>query len=163
MAKELILRLVYNQVTPTPTPGPSPTPSSTPTPTPTPTPTVVTYDYSCGDGTQQVFTGSDLYGTYDLITVDATDPSNGTFYWTSQERPNRFTLYDDTSTVYTTGWVGIANYSGPWGSSLNTSINGNTTFTWTNTSGRTIQIEYGPSGPPDYLSDAANYSIVCGT
>lgn len=144
---------------------PSPPTPPTPAPTPTPAPAVVSY-YSCDDGTVSLTTGSDNYGIYPINYVDPNDGANNVFYWGCASRPNRFTVSDSSGTIYTSGWVGYANYAGPWGSSLNTSTTGNSSFTWGSTSNRQVQVEFGacenPGGSP-CLSDDANWSIVCAT
>ena len=158
--------------TPTPTVTPTPTPAVTPAVTPAPTPAVTpapTHTYACGGGdiTQSTAAGVNGYGLYPVYSISSTDPTtNNSVYWESFDRPNRFSLSDGSGAIWNSGWVGYANYSGPWGASLNTSLSGNSTFSWGSTSNREMRVEYGacenPSGTP-CLSDAARWSITCGT
>ena len=142
---------------------------TTPAPTPPPTPAPVVLNYACGGGniTQSTSAGQNNYGLYPVYSISSTDSApNNTVYWTSYDRPNRFSLSDGSGAIWNSGWVGYANYSGPWGASLNTAQSGNSTFSWGNTSNREMRVEYGacenPGGTP-CLNDAAVWSITCGT
>jgi hypothetical protein len=120
-------------------------------------------DYSCGDGTETFSTGSNLYGIYPSMSVCPSSNECGTFVYDAFDRPNRFNLYDNGGLVATSGWVGFADYSGPWGVDLNVSPNGSFTYDFSTTSGRYVEIEYGPADPTDPISDSAEWSLTCGT
>jgi hypothetical protein len=121
------------------------------------------YDYICGDGTETFNTGSNLYGVYPTSSVCPTSNECGTFVYDAFDRPNRFNLYDNGGLVATSGWVGYADYSGPWGSDLNVSPNGSFTYDFSTTLGRYVEIEYGPASPTTPISDSAEWSLTCGT
>lgn len=97
---------------------------------------------------------------YPIIDLCDTLPSNIEMEWNSYDRPNRFTVYDNSGQLGTTGWVGYANYAGPWGLSLNTAQSGYMNITFGSLYGRYILVEAGPAGP-DELSDSWNLAINC--
>lgn len=149
--------------TPSPTPAPVTPSPTTPAPTPAPTtpaPTAVPC-YDCGDGYVSLSTSDTNYGTYAQRDVCSTSDASGTINWTSFDRPNRFNVRNGSSIVFTTGWKGYANYAGPWGTSLNTATSGTDSFTWSGTSGRNVQVEYGGADPSLGDSDSAQWQINC--
>ena len=145
---------------PVPVPSaPSPSPVPVPVPIPTPTPTSC---YDCGDGTLSFSTSSVNYGQYDSTNVCAGSDTSGTITWGVAQRPNRFNIYSNTSGLdYTSGWKGVANYAGPWGTSLNTSTTGTDSFTFSNTVGRRVMVEFGGADPSSPTNDSADWSIAC--
>ena len=146
---------VNNCVTPTTT-----TTTTTSTSTTTQAPC---FDYYCGSGSVIFTTGALNYGIYPTEAVCASSNECGTFVYSAYDRPNRFSLYDASGLVATSGWVGYADYSGPWGSDLNVSPNGSFPYDFGSTSGRYVQVEYGNADPLDPLSDSAEWSLTCGT
>lgn len=61
----------------------------------------------------------DLNGSNDAVTLT----------WDASGVPNRFNVYNSEKVlIFSTGWKGVANYSGPWGSSLNTPTSGSNSF-----------------------------------
>ena len=66
-----------------------------------------------------------------------------------------------SGTVFDSGWVGYANYSGPWGSSVNNSGDIFDSFDYGSTSGRQLRVLAGAAGT-DGLTDAVNVTITCG-
>lgn len=61
------------------------------------------------------------YHIYPDKVLNFCDEPGGTVYiaLNAVDVPNKFTVYDANGlTVASTGWIGNANYSGPWGSSL---------------------------------------------
>jgi hypothetical protein len=89
------------------------------------------------------------------------------FAWSVVDRPNRFTVYDSTGIRWTSGfpgtngWVGQANYPGPWGLSLSTPLLGSTNICFLSTSGRYVLVETGNASPTSPISDSFNYTITC--
>jgi hypothetical protein len=76
--------------------------------------------------------------------------------------PNRFTVRTGSipgsgSYVTDSGWIGYANYSGPWGSSLSTQNTQTITFTKTSDY-YTIQIE---TSVPSFMSDSWEVNLAC--
>lgn len=141
--------------------GTTTTTTAAPTTTTTtiaPTTTTTTLSlYSCNDGiVQGSYSGTSQY-TYPDRSVSSASNQYSVFYWVTYDRPNRFTLIDDSGTIYTTGWVGYANYPGPWGDSLNTATTGNQYFGWGSTSGRKVRVDAGNGS----ISDAYEWQIVC--
>jgi RHS repeat-associated protein len=85
-----------------------------------------------------------------LITVDCD----------AVEIPNRFTIYDASgSFVASTGWIGNANYPGPWGSSLNQPSHQFMTFTKGASATYKLRVETVTSTT---TSDAWFASLTCG-
>lgn len=77
-------------------------------------------------------------------------------------RPNRFTLYEDGSTIQSTGWKGYAPYPGPWGLSLSTSESGDIVFNPLPGKVYKIRVEAGPAGPSPYdLADNYTITVSC--
>ena len=81
--------------------------------------------------------------------------------WSSLDRPNRFTWYDNSGMLATTGWVGTAAYSGPWGASLSTSTTGTLTIPYTSGQGIYLLVEAGPANALDPISDTFTVQIIC--
>ncbi|RAV98520.1 hypothetical protein [Pseudochryseolinea flava] len=110
------------------------------------------YFYNSYYGTQ--------YYLYPVSTVNIT-PGSTTIsaYCTAYDVPNRFTLRNGAgNNVASSGWIGYANYPGPWGSSLSNGsnitisapVNGSSTFT--------LEVETVPGGG---LNDAWAASVGC--
>jgi hypothetical protein len=83
------------------------------------------------------------------------------FIWSSGERPNRFNVYDSTGLRWTSGWVGQADYFGPWGASLNTPLDGSSDICFLSKLGRYVRVDAGGANPINPISDDFNYTIVC--
>ena len=80
--------------------------------------------YNCGEGFT-LTTSSIAYTQY--APVDICDQNEGTFMVFSYDvinRPNRINIYNQLGLVSSSGWVGQADYAGPWGASLNTPSTG---------------------------------------
>jgi hypothetical protein len=159
-----------NNPTPTPTPtstqGPTPTATSTPTPTPTPT---ATYP-GCGSTLQGTYTPSNQQS--DRRPLDLRGASNGstiTVSYNSNDRPNRFAISNGLTNVIISGnngtlsggWVGTANYYGPWGSSLARPLSGTMTFTYDNTKTYELIVDIGNAAPINPISDSWDVTITC--
>lgn len=147
------------------------------TPTPPYEPPLNSYIYSCNytSNTNTYTSATATYGAgeYSVYQFDGTTEATQSFKWLSYDRPNKFTLYDDSSTfaapIYTTGWVGKATYANTsgksqWGSSLDTDTSGSQVIKWGSTSGRKVRIDYGRTHPTDTSlqeGDVARFSLVC--
>lgn len=86
--------------------------------------------YACG----ATITGSNTHNgfyTYPNYILDVRGATaDVTLTYDVIDRPNRLSVYDDQNNlVVTSGWRGVAAYSGPWGASLNTTTTGVITFT----------------------------------
>ena len=88
--------------------------------------------------------------------------------WTSFDRPNKFTLYDDSSTfanpIYSTGWVGKSTYANAagkdqWTVPLDADTSGSQTITWGSTTGRKVRVDYGYNNGT--LNDVSVFSLTC--
>ena len=115
------------------------------------------------------FTGTEAGSAYFMYPARYVNVYNSSivqlmFSFNANDRPNRFTVYDENDMlVATTGWVGTANYSGPWGSSLNVAASGS--FIVNRDPGSTyykILVEAGPGAPVSPISDSWNLSVMCG-
>jgi len=142
--------------------GTTPCICSTPTPTttPTPTPTLVS-SLGCSGGTiSGTYSGNNQY-TYPNQPISSIVDSYINFSWGSIDRPNRFSVYDSTGLLWTSGWVGFADYAGPWGPSLNTPSTGNSNICFLSPSGRYVLVEAGNASPITPISDAYEYTLTC--
>ncbi len=155
--------------TPPPTTAPSAAPTSAPTSAPTnsPTPAPATStnrSYSCTSQSTISFTTSSLnYTIYDPVDIPSSDTQYNNFISIqAYDRPNRITVIDDSGTVYDSGWVGYADYSGPWGNEVNTQGYIQDNFDYGSTSGRQLRVLGGASDPSNPMYDAVNITIACG-
>lgn len=114
----------------------------------------------CNSGWQQLYESNTTVGSYADQVVCASMPLQVTLLYDVLGRPNRFTVYEGASIVYNSGWVGLANYAGPWGQSLSTSTTGNANITFTTTVGRKIVIERGGASSANE-SDAVQFNLQC--
>ncbi len=122
---------------------------------------LVPLSYSCNDGiVQGGYAGVGQY-TYANQNVTGTTTSLVNLFWEVYDRPNIISVYDSTGQRYTTGWVGIANYFGPWGTSLNTPTTGSIIVSFASTNGRYVAVTAGPADPGDPLADAYSWSLTC--
>jgi hypothetical protein len=122
---------------------------------------LIPLSYSCGDGiVQGGYAGVSQY-TYPNQNITGTTTALVYLYWEVYERPNIISVYDSSGLRYTTGWVGYAAYSGPWGPSLNTSTTGTILVTFASTNGRYISVQAGPADPGNPLADGYSWSLSC--
>ena len=130
---------------------------------------VCTYDSTCAGTGGGYGCGSSLSGQYASggyhqypdYTLNLSNVAQGATVQVNcdaVEIPNRFSVYAaNGSLVATTGWIGYADYSGPWGSSLSTPPNQVLLFTkQTNT--YTLKVE---TAPPFSMSDSWNAIVTC--
>lgn len=101
------------------------------------------------------YSGGGYHG-YGRQTIDLTGRSGSvgiTFYVAAV--PNRFTYYDGSGNyIDTSGWVGDANYQGPWGSSLHKGPN---TFTVYFSGGASYGIDVETVTNPDAGARSTDY------
>ena len=108
----------------TPTRTPSVTPTRTPSVTPTPSETLPVIGIPAPFATGMTYSTLNSSHTYPTFIIDFGPSFAGkTSSLTVEpygETPNNFVVkrYSDTGTALSTGWVGDASYSGPWGPSL---------------------------------------------
>jgi len=137
------------------------TTQATTTTSTTTTTTEIIYDYSCNGPFATEATLDLSYGSYPTKIINPSDTSTNVFNWVALDRPNRFNVYNNGNLIATSGWVGVANYPGPWGMSLSTPGTGSFSFSWTSTSNREVRIEYGASDPNNQIGDGAEWSLSC--
>jgi hypothetical protein len=107
-------------------------------------------------------------GSYSPIAI-CTDIPQQTFVNTdvllSNTRPAKISIYDATNfEVVSSGWIGQANYVGPWGSSLNTELTSSLSF------GYSIllapyyyDIQYGNANLSDIKNSSVYVALTCDT
>lgn len=120
---------------------------------------VLLVSYGCGETITQE-TVSATYVDLGLFHLDVDAADTVDLNWTVDQRPNRFTLYNNGVLEQTTGWRGSAAYGGPWGMSLETALSGTMTF---DVSGGpyTLRVEVGNADPDNILSDSFEVVIGC--
>lgn len=114
----------------------------------------------CESGAQILNESSTSYGSYPDQVICSTVPTEVTLFWDAKGRPNRYTVYEGSAIVYNSGWVGNADYPGPWGSTLSTSTTGNSSITFSGTADRKIVVEHGGASP-NGEADSAEFTLVC--
>jgi hypothetical protein len=115
--------------------------------------------YECNDFVSGTYAGSD-YHIYENYFI-CNDLAAGTiqFNWVALDRPNRFSLYNSSGLITTSGWVGSATYPGPWGASLSTPNSGTLGSPYTND--MYLLVEAGPADPTSPISDTWQGTFVC--
>ena len=112
---------------------------------------------NCGESNSNVYAG---IGYYKYPQIDLCINGNPVLYWDVINRPDRITVYNSVGLIATTGWVGYANYYGPWGSSLNTPTSGSLPFTYDpNFEPYYVLVEAGNGNPLNPESDSYNFYI----
>jgi hypothetical protein len=114
----------------------------------------------CGINQFGSYAPADYYVYPTASICNAVSSSNVLFYY-AYDRPNRFNLYDSAGAVTSSGWVGYADYAGPWGASLNVDPDGDIPFTFNSGTGRYMLVEAGPADTESPISDAYEWVIVC--
>ena len=146
-----------------PTQPPTNPPTQPPTNPPTPPPIPGVLDtYYCDSGFYEFSTYSSLYGNYSDLILNFYDPQYQNYIEVeSFTRPNRVVIEDSDGVVLDTGWLGYANYSGPWGSSLNNTGEYREYFDYNRStdSNRRLKTEYGNSLTH---ADLVKINISCG-
>jgi hypothetical protein len=119
--------------------------------------------YECNGFINGSYNNSDFhqYNPHYICDSLSTDFISG--YYEVYDRPNRFTWYDDGGFITTSGWVGFANYPGPWGPSLSTPTSGILTAPYTSGNGLYLLVEAGPADPLNPLTDSYSVTISCST
>lgn len=107
-------------------------------------------------------------GEYDVHQIGGSSETTQSLLWSSYDRPNKFTFYDDSSTfanpIYTTGWVGKSTYANAagkdqWSVPLDAATSGSQSIKWGSTTGRKVRVDYGYNNGT--LNDVAVFSLVC--
>lgn len=120
--------------------------------------------YACGATITDTYAPSAYYTYADKhIDVYNSDISQLLFNFNANDRPNRFTVYDENGLlVATSGWVGTASYSGPWGASLSTSPSGSlTVIRDPGSTYYSLRVEAGPANPASPISDSWTVQVLC--
>ena len=80
--------------------------------------------YNCGEGFT-LTTSSIEYTQYAPVDICGQDEETFmVFSYDVINRPNKIDIYNQNGIVSSSGWVGQADYAGPWGASLNTPSTG---------------------------------------
>jgi len=123
-----------------------------------PPPTVCS---ECGDILSDSFSGNSYHAYSPYYICDSLAITNISINWVVNDRPNRFTWYDNSGLLSTTGWAGYATYPGPWGASLNTPGNGTLTAPYTTGQNMYLLVEAGPGDSLSPISDSWTVAITC--
>jgi hypothetical protein len=103
--------------------------------------------------------------TYPDKYVDVFNPAISllTLNYNAYDRPNRFTVYDENGNfVISTGWVGQATYSGPWGPSSTVPAVGQISFNRDpGVTYYTVRVEVAGGNPANPTSDSWEVQISC--
>jgi hypothetical protein len=94
---------------------------------------------------------------YPNVYICSTFTDRAVFWINAVDRPNRFAIFDSSGQVTSSGWVGTANYPGPWGPSLNIVTPLAIPFTWNSSTNRYVTVEAGPGS----ISDAYEWILSC--
>jgi SdpC family antimicrobial peptide len=119
-----------------------------------------TASYNCGSNLSDYYYGTGYYN-YAEYTLDASSLLNGSALVLnvySYDVPNRFDVYDlNGNFVISSGWIGYADYSGPWGLSLNTGTNQALTIVKANPGSYKLRVS---TSTRDY-SDSWSANMAC--
>ncbi len=113
-------------------------------------------------------TGSLNSGSYLPVDICSDTPNGATMKvnYTMVDRPDNISVYNNLNTLITsTGWVGVANYPGPWGSSLgNEPTDKFVSFVYNaDQSPYYLSIQYGNANPSSSVEDTVYVSLACDT
>jgi len=117
--------------------------------------------FGCDDIISDTFSGGSYHAYPPYYICDDLTTSNISINWTANDRPNRFTWYNNAGLLNTTGWVGYATYPGPWGASLNTPSTGTLAASYTTGLDTYLLVEAGPANPSAPISDAWEAIVNC--
>ena len=116
--------------------------------------------YGCGSSLSGNYYGTGYY-SYPEYTIDVSSSLLGsdiTLAVQSYDVPNKFTIYDSLGNVVaSSNWMGIANYSGPWGMSLNAPETANLQWHYGTSANFTLRVETETSS----YSDSWNATVLC--
>lgn len=119
--------------------------------------------YGCGSSMSGSYYGSGYYN-YPYSYIDLTSSPQGltiSINVSSYDVPNKFDVYDGNGNfLVSSGWMGYATYSGPWGPSLNSSTQSKV-ISFLRNSSTTYTLRVATS-TQDY-SDAWDASVSCAT
>jgi hypothetical protein len=118
--------------------------------------------YNCGEGFT-LTTGSLLSGEYPAVDICSLDDETAIrVNYNVYTRPNRVNIYNNNGFFTSSAWAGEAAYAGPWGSSLNTSPDGNIYFTYSAAyAPYSISVEYGNADPISPVEDDVVIAVFC--
>jgi hypothetical protein len=118
--------------------------------------------YNCGEGFT-LTTGSLVSGEYPAVDICSLDDETAIrVNYNVYTRPNRVNIYNNNGFFTSSAWAGEAAYAGPWGSSLNTSPDGNIYFTYSAAyAPYSIYVEYGNADPISPVEDDVSISVYC--
>jgi hypothetical protein len=114
---------------------------------------------TCGVSYSDTYYGYNHY-YYASVNLDlATYSGPVTLHVIAYQNPNRFILRNGNGTIVAqTGWLGYANFSGPWGSSLNTNDEADLFFNSTANFGYHLDVETYNSNSSDEWEAVLNCS-----
>lgn len=117
--------------------------------------------YDCTNNfVSNTYSGSGYHIYNDILICDNLGLANISINYNANERPNRYNFYNSFGAlVSSSGWVGYANYPGPWGASLNIPPTGFLTVTYAN--GLYLTVEAGPADPVNPITDSFELTISC--
>lgn len=125
---------------------------------------------ACGQTRSESYGGLFQY-TFPLIPLNLSNALTGntiTINYNVSVRPNKITVKNITDSTIaaatggTNGWVGQANYSGPWGASLSTSLTGTLTFVYDSAKTYNIEVECGATNLANPANDTFSLTVDCG-
>jgi alpha-tubulin suppressor-like RCC1 family protein len=118
---------------------------------------------SCGGNYSGIYNGTDFTTQIQELDLNSNyDNYNVLVQCYSGARPNRFNIYDDLGgLIGTTGWLGQANYPGPWGLSLNNTGYGTINFTYTLPRNYELRVDIGNADPILPVTDTWEATVSC--
>lgn len=119
----------------------------------------ITSTYNCGASFSDSYYGSGFY-SYPQSSIALQSPvGNVSVALSSYDVPNRFSIYDERGNlVASSGWMGYANYTGPWGQSLNSPQTKTLSFLKSSRS-YTLRVETVTDGYSDYWGASISCSV----
>jgi len=118
---------------------------------------------ACGQFINGSYNGEDYHQYAEYYICDGETSTQITAQYEVFDRPNRFTWYDNSGFISTSGWKGFASYPGPWGASLSTPTSGTLSTVYNTAQGLYLLVEAGPADPLNPISDSFSVNIVCST
>jgi len=86
--------------------------------------------YTCAGTISGSHTHNGYYKYADYILDCSSAAGDISLAYDTVDKPNRFAVFDaNGNEVVSSGWRGVANYTGPWGATLNTALTGTISFT----------------------------------
>lgn len=116
--------------------------------------------HSCGSLYSGSYGGTG-YFAYEVDTLDLSTTPVGTIVKVTCDQvevPNRFSIYEGSNLLVTTGWIGVADYPGPWGNSI--SIPATTMLSFRKGAGTSYRLLI-ETAPQNGYTDTWNVAISC--